>query len=231
MTAPLLLGFSVSGGSPPPTLESLRVFADGYARAIVAGAWPDGEPQDEAGLYERGWTRTGRTRPRDRRPAARGRRARLRSAPTRAAPRSSWAPTEPRSPGARSPRRPGGRAGRAALRTSSPRSAVIRSPPCGWRSRTADLLSRPPEVEPVAVSPVRPRVATYGSDGPPPLSVYHGRVIELDAVPDFYAGGRGSAAAIPIATSVAAPRDRVRDGDGGAARRRPARRLPRQPLR
>ena len=52
MSAPLLASFSVSGGSPPPTLESLRVHTDGHARAIVAGAWPHGSPQGEAGLYE-----------------------------------------------------------------------------------------------------------------------------------------------------------------------------------
>jgi hypothetical protein len=52
VTGPLLAGYAVSGGAPPATLESLRVFADGRARAIVTNAWPFGAPQDEAGLYE-----------------------------------------------------------------------------------------------------------------------------------------------------------------------------------
>ena len=51
MTAPLLAAFGAAGGMPPATLESLRVLADGQARAIVGSAWPDGSPQDEAGLY------------------------------------------------------------------------------------------------------------------------------------------------------------------------------------
>jgi hypothetical protein len=33
-------------------MESLRVFEDGSARAIVGSPWPDGRPLDEAGLYE-----------------------------------------------------------------------------------------------------------------------------------------------------------------------------------
>ena len=52
MSADLLIAYTRSGGAPPATLESLRVHADGYARAIVTNAWPDGAPQDEAGLYE-----------------------------------------------------------------------------------------------------------------------------------------------------------------------------------
>ena len=52
MTADLLIAYTRSGGAPPATLESLRVLADGSARAIVTNAWPDGAPQDEAGLYE-----------------------------------------------------------------------------------------------------------------------------------------------------------------------------------
>lgn len=50
--APLLAAFGAAGGMPPATLESVRVCADGHARAIVGSAWPDGDPQDEAGLYE-----------------------------------------------------------------------------------------------------------------------------------------------------------------------------------
>ena len=52
MSAELLIAYARSGGAPPATLESLRVHADGSARAIVTNAWPDGAPQDEAGLYE-----------------------------------------------------------------------------------------------------------------------------------------------------------------------------------
>lgn len=52
MSAPLLAAFGVAGGAPPATVESLRVLADGRARAVVGSAWPDGTPQDEAGLYE-----------------------------------------------------------------------------------------------------------------------------------------------------------------------------------
>lgn len=51
MSAPLLAAFGAAGGVPPATLESLRVFTDGGTRAIVGSAWPDGAPQDEAGLY------------------------------------------------------------------------------------------------------------------------------------------------------------------------------------
>lgn len=50
--ARLLAAFGTAGGRPPATLESLRVGADGRARAIVGAAWPHGSPQDEAGLYE-----------------------------------------------------------------------------------------------------------------------------------------------------------------------------------
>jgi hypothetical protein len=48
----LLAAFGVAGGAPPATLESLRVHADGRVRAIVGAAWPAGQRQDEAGLYE-----------------------------------------------------------------------------------------------------------------------------------------------------------------------------------
>jgi hypothetical protein len=51
MSAPLLAAFGAAGGMPPATLENLRVLADGKARGIVGSAWPDGMPQDEAGLY------------------------------------------------------------------------------------------------------------------------------------------------------------------------------------
>ena len=51
---PLLGAYSVIGGSPPPTLESLQVFTDGNARAIVTGA----------GRAASRWTRPGCTSPR-----------------------------------------------------------------------------------------------------------------------------------------------------------------------
>lgn len=52
MSATLLAAFGAAGGAPPATMESLRVLADGRARALVGSAWPDGTPLDEAGLYE-----------------------------------------------------------------------------------------------------------------------------------------------------------------------------------
>ena len=52
MSAPLLAAFGAGGGAPPATMESLRVFADGSARAIVGSPWPDGTPLNEAGVYE-----------------------------------------------------------------------------------------------------------------------------------------------------------------------------------
>jgi hypothetical protein len=52
VSAPLLAAFGAAGGAPPATVESLRVLADGRARALVGSAWPAGTPQDEAGLYE-----------------------------------------------------------------------------------------------------------------------------------------------------------------------------------
>lgn len=52
MSAPLLAAYGAAGGTPPATMESLRVLADGTARAIVGSPWPDGRPLDEAGLYE-----------------------------------------------------------------------------------------------------------------------------------------------------------------------------------
>ena len=58
MSADLLIAYTRSGGAPPATLESLRVHADGSARAIVTNAWPDGAPQDEAGLTRRRWATT-----------------------------------------------------------------------------------------------------------------------------------------------------------------------------
>jgi hypothetical protein len=52
VSVPLLAAFGAAGGRPPATMESLRVLADGRARALVGSAWPEGRRQDEAGLYE-----------------------------------------------------------------------------------------------------------------------------------------------------------------------------------
>lgn len=52
MSAPLLAAYGAAGGTPPATMESLRVLEDGTARAIVGSPWPDGTPRDEAGVYE-----------------------------------------------------------------------------------------------------------------------------------------------------------------------------------
>jgi hypothetical protein len=52
VSAALLAAYGASGGAPPATMESLRVLADGTARAIVGSPWPDGTPLDEAGVYE-----------------------------------------------------------------------------------------------------------------------------------------------------------------------------------
>ena len=51
MKSELVLAFSVGGGSPPATSELLRIYQDGRAVALVGNAWPEGQPQDEAGLY------------------------------------------------------------------------------------------------------------------------------------------------------------------------------------
>jgi hypothetical protein len=50
--AALLVAFARGGGSPPATYETVRVYEDGTARAVVGNAWPLGVPQDEAGSYE-----------------------------------------------------------------------------------------------------------------------------------------------------------------------------------
>ena len=46
-----LLSFSVGGGTPPATSEMLRIYEDGQAVGLIGNAWPEGQPQDEAGLY------------------------------------------------------------------------------------------------------------------------------------------------------------------------------------
>jgi hypothetical protein len=52
LSDPLLVAYAVGGGIPPATYETLRVYVDGTARAVVGNAWPLGSPQDEAGTYE-----------------------------------------------------------------------------------------------------------------------------------------------------------------------------------
>ena len=52
MTADLFLTFSVGGGIPPATSEVLRIYQDREAACLVGNAWPEGEPQDEVGLYQ-----------------------------------------------------------------------------------------------------------------------------------------------------------------------------------
>ena len=52
MTPKLFLTFSVGGGIPPATSELLRIYQDARAICLVGNAWPEGEPQDEVGLYQ-----------------------------------------------------------------------------------------------------------------------------------------------------------------------------------
>ena len=52
MSSGLLVAHAVGGGIPPASYETLRVYEDGTARAVVGNAWPFGAPQDEAGSYE-----------------------------------------------------------------------------------------------------------------------------------------------------------------------------------
>jgi hypothetical protein len=52
VSADLLTAYAVGGGIPPATSETLRVYENGVARAVVGNAWPFGAPQDEAGSYE-----------------------------------------------------------------------------------------------------------------------------------------------------------------------------------
>jgi hypothetical protein len=52
MSPRLVVALAVTGGSPPPTQEVLRVYDDGRAVALVGNAWPEGTPLDEAGVYQ-----------------------------------------------------------------------------------------------------------------------------------------------------------------------------------
>ena len=51
-SAGLLVAHAVGGGRPPASSETLRLYANGVARAVVGNAWPFGAPQHEAGSYE-----------------------------------------------------------------------------------------------------------------------------------------------------------------------------------
>jgi hypothetical protein len=189
VSAPLLVAYSVSGGSPPPTLESLRVFEDGTARAIVTAAWPRGEPQDEAGLYE---TRV------DPEPL---RRLVASLSPGEHGPvnadsgRSSIALGED-----------GGKVVWGAFTTPPPEAETLRAvldevrrhPVATVRLELdgSELVLSNPGGEPVGVSLVRPRVATFPGDGPPPLSVYRSAT-EVTAPPDGPLSA-GERRAVPI---------------------------------
>ena len=52
MSGGLLVAHAVGGGIPPASYETLRVYDDDTARAVVGNAWPFGAPQNEAGSYE-----------------------------------------------------------------------------------------------------------------------------------------------------------------------------------
>ncbi len=172
----LLVAYSVSGGSPPPTLESLRVFEDGTARAIVTAAWPRGEPQDEAGLYE-----------------------------TRVDPEPLRKLVAGLSPGEHGPIRAdsgrssitlgedGGKVVWGAFATAPPEAAELRSVLDEVRRHPVatvrlefdgtELVLSNPGREPVGVSVVRPRVAAFDGDGPPTLAVYR-TATEVAPLPD-----------------------------------------------
>jgi hypothetical protein len=172
----LLVAYSVSGGSPPPTLESLRVFEDGTARAIVTAAWPRGAPQDEAGLYET------QVDPEPLRrlvaglsPAEHG--------PIRAdSGRSSITLGEN-----------GGKVVWGAFATPPPEAATLRSVLEEVRRHPVaivrleldgtELALSNAGREPVGISLVRPRVAAFDGDGPPTLAVYRAAA-EVAPLPD-----------------------------------------------
>jgi hypothetical protein len=185
----LLVAYSVSASSPPPTLESLRVFEDGTARAIVTGAWPKGEPQDEAGLYE-----------------------------TRVDPEPLRRLVAGLSPGEHGPIQAdsgrssitlgedGGKVVWGAFATPPPEAealravldAVRRHPVAAVRLELdgSELVLSNPGSEPIGVSLVRPRVAEFDGAGPPPLSVYRSAT-EVTPPPDGPLAG-GERRAVPI---------------------------------
>ncbi len=181
MTAPLLAAYSVSGGSPPPTLESLRVFEDGTARAIVTSAWPRGTPQDEAGLYETRLDASELERVQSRvealAPAEHGevRADSGRNSIAFAGGRVVW--------GAFATPPPEVEEAASALRTVL--DEVRRHPVATVRLELdgTELVLSSAGSEPVGVSLVRPRVAEYDGAVAPPLSVYRSAT-EVDSLPD-----------------------------------------------
>jgi hypothetical protein len=211
VSAPLLASFSVSGGSPPPTLESLRVLADGHARAIVAGAWPHGSPQDEAGVYEceLDADQLERVREYAAHPELRaqaGEHGPIRADSGRASiklgdddTRIAWGAFVTPAPVVADTV--------ATLRDIL--AAVRRHPVAAVRMAllaTGDGLELElsnPGTEPVGVSLLRPRVAAFDGAGPPPLSVYH-EAAELDPVPDMTLAS-GERRRVAVATPFGAP--------------------------
>ncbi len=51
-TGRMLIEYTFTGGMPPSSFESLRVFAGGRVTALVGNAWAEGARQNEAGRYE-----------------------------------------------------------------------------------------------------------------------------------------------------------------------------------
>jgi hypothetical protein len=48
----ILIEYTVTGGMPPASFESLQIFSNGRVRSLVGNAWAEGVRQSEAGLYE-----------------------------------------------------------------------------------------------------------------------------------------------------------------------------------
>lgn len=51
MPSNLAIEFSIAGGRPPASDEYIHIDPDGGVLCIVGNAWPEGQPQNEAGLY------------------------------------------------------------------------------------------------------------------------------------------------------------------------------------
>jgi hypothetical protein len=47
-----VLEFVITGGTPPPSYEMVKLYEDGTVKSLVGNAWPQGRPQNEAGIYE-----------------------------------------------------------------------------------------------------------------------------------------------------------------------------------
>lgn len=48
----MLVEYTITGGMPPASFESLRISSDGSVRSLVGNAWAEGVQQNEAGVYE-----------------------------------------------------------------------------------------------------------------------------------------------------------------------------------